>query len=224
MADDLAAGARRFLEGVPTPDRERAVNILAARPTLDLTGCAPRIATTFADADLLLVANGFVVLRSTVGQGRRSMVTCEAGEGNVLLAPSIEEELFALGTSRLLVIDAKARRRLLQIPALAERVVEQLAFTLGESQESTATFALTHHVERVRRKLLQLGRRYGHVVHDGVRIDFPVSHALLAEMIGSSRETVTRSVDELQRDGFVARRGSNYHLLVSPASVLEPAV
>jgi CRP/FNR family cyclic AMP-dependent transcriptional regulator len=224
MADDLAAGARGFLEGVPSPDRERAVNILAACPVLELVGCAPRAAMTVAGAELLLVAEGFVVLRSTVGQGRRSMVTCEAGVGNVLLAPSIEEELFALGTSRLLVIDAKARRRSLQIPALAERVVEQLAFTLGERQASSATFALTRHVERVRRKLLQLGRRYGHVGRDGIRIEFPISHALLAEMIGSSRETVTRSVDELQRDGFVARRGSTYHLLVSPGAVLDPAV
>jgi len=71
----------------------------------------------------------------------------------------------------------------------------------------------------VSRKLLQLAANYGHVVRDGVRIDFPVSHALLAEMIGSSRETVTRAVDQLQRDGFVDRRGSTYRLLVSPESI-----
>ena len=75
----------------------------------------------------------------------------------------------------------------------------------------------------MRRRLLQLGRSHGHVVRDGIRIDFPVSHALLAEMIGSSRETVTRAVDELQRAGFVARSGSTYRLLGSSESVFEPA-
>jgi predicted transcriptional regulator len=46
---------------------------------------------------------------------------------------------------------------------------------------------------------------------------------LLAEMIGSSRETVTRSLDELQRTGLVTRRGSIYFLRASPESVLGAA-
>jgi CRP-like cAMP-binding protein len=56
-----------------------------------------------------------------------------------------------------------------------------------------------------------------------VRIDFPVSHVVLAEMIGSSRETVTRALDELQRTGFVERSGHTYRLLVSPECVLGDA-
>jgi CRP-like cAMP-binding protein len=44
----------------------------------------------------------------------------------------------------------------------------------------------------VRGKLLQLARNYGRVALDGMRIDFPLSHTLLADMVGSSRETVTR--------------------------------
>jgi CRP-like cAMP-binding protein len=47
----------------------------------------------------------------------------------------------------------------------------------------------------------------------------PLSHTLLADMVGSSRETVTRSLDELRRDGFVARQGHTYRLLVSPDCV-----
>jgi Crp-like helix-turn-helix domain len=35
-------------------------------------------------------------------------------------------------------------------------------------------------------------RNYGRVALDGMRIDFPLSHTLLADMVGSSRETVTR--------------------------------
>jgi CRP-like cAMP-binding protein len=71
----------------------------------------------------------------------------------------------------------------------------------------------------VRRKLLQLARNYGRVVRDGIRIDFPISHMVIADMVGSSRETVTRALDELQRDGFVARRGRSYRLLVTPDCV-----
>jgi CRP-like cAMP-binding protein len=64
-----------------------------------------------------------------------------------------------------------------------------------------------------------LASAHGHVVCDGVRIDFPVSHALLAEMVGSSRETVTRALDHLQRGRLVVRRGSVCQLLVSPETV-----
>ena len=220
MADDLAQGAERFLEGLSSEEREYASSILAACPTLEIDG-GPRFATAFTAGALLLVVEGFAVLRSTAGRGGRSVVTCEAAPGSVVLTPSADEVLAALGRCRLVVIDGDARRRLLQIPAIAERLVDQLAVALGQRQEATANFAPTHHVERVRRKLLQLGRSHGHVVPDGIRIDFPVSHALLAEMIGSSRETVTRAVDELQRGGFVARRGSTYRLLVGPEVVLE---
>lgn len=213
MAEHLPTGVRRFLEGVSSVDRDRALKLLTANPTLTLDGVARRFADAFPPAALLLVLDGFVVVRATVADGRRSVVTCEAGPGDVILAPSAEEELCALGGARLSVIDRGARARLLEVPVVAGRIVEQLVCSLARKQEDTVQFALIHHVERVRRKFLQFARRYGHVGADGVRIDFPVSHALVGEMIGSSRETVTRAVDELQRAGFLDRRGSTYRLL-----------
>ena len=38
-------------------------------------------------------------------------------------------------------------------------------------------------------------------------------------MVGCARETATRAFDELQRTGFVTRRGRFYELLVSPESL-----
>jgi hypothetical protein len=214
----LSEGLVRFLDGLSPIDREHALGVLLSCESVDVDG-APRFATGFPKDALLLTEDGFVVVRSTSGGALRSVVTCDAGPGRILLPPAAEEVLVGLGKSRLSVIDREARAALVQIPALAERLVEQLVLGLGEKQDATANFAPTHHIDRVRRKLLQLARSYGHVVRDGVRIDFPVSHALLAEMVGSSRETVTRAVDELQRARFVDRRGSTYHLLLPPESV-----
>jgi biotin operon repressor len=223
VRDEFSSGLSRFLDGLSSEDRDHARAVLLACATIEIDAGMPRrFATVFPPGALLLVEDGFVVLRATVPRVLRSVVTCEAGAGKLLLPPLPEEVLVGLGSSRLTVIDADARGLLVRIPALAERVVEQLTFALERRQEAAANFAPTRHVDRVRRKLLQLGRSYGHVVRDGIRIDFPVSHALLAEMIGSSRETVTRAVDELQRGGFVARRGSTYRLLVSPESAVEP--
>lgn len=127
--------------------------------------------------------------------------------------------LFGLGTARLTVIPPEALARLVSVPEATRMLLEQLVATLAEKQEAIGIFANTRHIDRVRRKLIQLGRRYGRVGRDGIRIDFPVSHTVLAEMVGSSRETVTRAVDELQRTGFVARRGHTYRLLVPPEYV-----
>lgn len=121
----------------------------------------------------------------------------------------LQRKCFALVDSKLTVISPEALDALLALPGMAKTLLEQLALTLGQKQEAIGNFGSTRQIERVRRKLLQLARNYGRVVRDGVRIDFPLSHTLLADMVGSSRETVTRSLDELQRDGFVARRGHN---------------
>lgn len=219
MRDELSEGLVRLLDGLSPPDRDRAASVLLACGSIEVDADAPRVPTDFPAEALLLVEDGFVVLRATVGGAVRSVVTCEAGPGRVLLRPAPEELLVGLGRSRLTVIDAHARAELLRIPALAEQVVAQLVLALAEKQEATANFALTRHVGRVRRKLLQLAESYGHVGRDGIRIDFPLSHALLAEMIGSSRETVTRALDRLQRVGFLDRRGSTYRLLVPPESI-----
>ena len=201
---------------------DEAAEVLADCPVFELAVGEPHFRASFPGTELLAVEEGFVAVRSTPAGLARSIVTCESGPGRVLLPPGPEEVLFGLAPSRLLGIDADARDRLLSVPGTARTVLELVASTLAQKQEALGNFAHTRHVERVRRKLLQLAESYGRVSQDGIRIDFPVSHVLLADMIGSSRETVTRALDELQRTGFVTRRGHTYRLLVSAERVLDP--
>lgn len=46
-------------------------------------------------------------------------------------------------------------------------------------------------VERVRERLAQLARAHGRVAPDAIVIDVPLTHELLASMVGLARETVT---------------------------------
>jgi CRP-like cAMP-binding protein len=220
VTEELLGGLQRLLDGLPSADAKRAADVLAESSSVEIEPGVAYFRSSFPDATLLIVEDGFVVVRATFPHLSRSVITCEAGAGGVLLPPNRQEALFGLARSRVRGISTEARDKLLTYPAAAERVVEQLTSALRERRESIANFAPTRHVERVRQKLIQLARSHGHVVRDGIRIDFPVSHALLAEMIGSSRETVTRALDELQRDGFVSRNGSMYRLRASPDGVL----
>ena len=193
-----------------------AETILADCRVVEVASGEPHFRASFHDVELLMVEQGFVVLRTTPDGVARSIVTCDAGPGAFLLPPTEDEVLSALVPSRLIEIDRDVRDRLLAAPETAGFLLESIERTLAQKQEALGNFAHTRHVERVRRKLLQLAESYGRVVRSGIRIDFPVSHALLADMIGSSRETVTRALDELQQTGFVVRRGHTYRLLVSP--------
>jgi hypothetical protein len=209
----------RLLEGLPSHDAAQAAEILSGCPTVRVSAGEPYFRSSFPAAALLLVEEGFSVLRVPLPHGTRSIITCEAGPGRILLPPTQAEVLFGLVDSRLIVIPTDELDQLLLLPSTARMLLDQLATTLRQEQEAIGNFASARHLERVRRKLFQLARTYGRVGHDGIRIDFPVSHTVLAEMIGSSRETVTRALDELQRAGFVARRGHTYRLLISPGEV-----
>jgi hypothetical protein len=214
MAVDAVSRPSRLLDGLAAPDRARASAILAASTTIEIESGIPYFQSAFGGAVLLVVEDGFVVVRAAFPPPARSVVTSEAGAGAIVLPPHATEVLAGLGKSHVTPISRDVLDQLLTVPAIAARVAGRLMSALGLRQEAIANFAPTRHVERVRRKLLHLARRHGHAVREGVRIDLPVSHALLAEMIGSSRETVTRALDELRRDGFLARGGSTYCLLV----------
>ena len=105
------------------------------------------------------------------------------------------------------------------MPGMATTLFRGLESALRLRRDATSYFANVHHVDRVRQKLVQLAREFGRVNPEGVRIEFPLTHDLLAEMVASARETVTRGLDELQRSGFVARDGHSYTLLISPEAL-----
>ena len=87
---------------------------------------------------------------------------------------------------------------------------------LREREESLAQFANVAHIERLRAKLLQLARISGRLVDGGVQVELPLTHALLGQMVGSARETVSGAVRALEQEGFLVRDDGRYRLI--PAS------
>ena len=165
-------------------------------------------------AALLAVEDGFVAVRRTVSPTRRPVIVDEAAAGGMLLPPTPDEELVGLVPSCVRVISSAALDRLLSESEGAHVVWDALTSALRRREELIASLSNARHVERVREKFLRLARDYGKVDAQGVRIDLPLTHELLAEMVGSARETVTRAVDELEREGFVRREAGGYRIAV----------
>ena len=136
----------RSLEGLEPHDAERAAEILAGCSIVSVPAGEPYFRSSFDGAALVLVVEGFTVLRLARADLRRSLITCEAGPGSVLRPPGEEEVLFGLADSRLIAIPDAALDRLLRLPSAARTLLDQLAETLGQKQEAIGNFANRRHV------------------------------------------------------------------------------
>src|SRR5215211_4268851 len=165
-------------------------------------------------AALFAVEDGFVAVRRAASPPRRSVIVDESGAGGVLLPPNADDELVGLVPSCVRVISSAALDQLLSESEGARVIWDALASALRRREELIASLSNARHIERVRERFLRLARDYGKVDRRGVRIDLPLTHELLAEMVCSARETVTRAVDELERQGFVLRESGAYRVAV----------
>jgi CRP-like cAMP-binding protein len=207
------------LEALQQDQSVAAQELLALAPQAKLRSGAVRSVSAFPNARILVVEEGFVILRGTDPAPGRGVVICHGGAGTFLpfIAPS--HDIVALVDSRVTVITVDIYEQLLELPGAAQALLRGIEATVRQKQRTILALASSHHVDRLREKLLQLAEDHGRVGRDGVVLKLPVTHELLAEMIGSTRETVTRAVDALERDGFLRRQGREYVLRVSPGAL-----
>lgn len=201
-----------LVEGIPEREKARIDRTLESCVTLSL-----RVGSSIEDgrlrkASLVAVEDGLVAVMCAAEAGERRMVVALGGSRSLLLPPGPNERLEALTDARLTLITEKAHAALLEVPAAATAIVEALAARLRDCQESLSQFSEARHVGRVRSKLAQLGRMYGKAGPGGVWLSLPLTHEVLAAMVGSTRETVTRAMSQLAREGFVGHERGAYRL------------
>src|SRR5215467_5783794 len=95
-----SVGLGLLLAEVPPADAARAGELVRAAATVDVAASVPYLATSFAHAALLVVDDGFVVLRAVSDGLGRSVITSDAGAGRLMLPPAGDEVLYALVPSR----------------------------------------------------------------------------------------------------------------------------
>jgi CRP-like cAMP-binding protein len=201
---------------VPPTETARVESALAFCSPLSLPRGSSLRADRFDGVPLISVEDGIVVVWAADPGSPRRIVVSMAGPRSILVAPAAHERLEALADCRLTLIGTSTHRRLLEITAAAEVVVEAVGGGLRDCRESLAHFGAPHHTDRLRQKLVQLARRYGKVGTDGLVLDLPLTHELLADMVGSTRETVTRSLARLAEEGFVRHERGRYLVAVAP--------
>ena len=181
------------------------------------------------DAVVVGVEEGFVFISTetadtAIGNGnghRRRVVVATGQQGMLLAAPAVGEQLEALTAARVSIVAAGPLEALLGLPPVAEAITRAFVDGLRDRQASIRNCTFVRHSERVRHTLLQLAGTYGRVVPRGIRIDFPLTHQLLADMVGSARETVSLALAELSSEGFLDRHQRDYIIRVGPHELLS---
>ena len=199
--------------------RRRVTALLEGCPQLELPVGSSRGPDELQAAVLLLVDAGTVALVRSAEATARRIVLALAGPRDLLLPPGPDDRLTAVTHARLTVVGTETYSALLASPEAAAEIADLLAEAICERERSLGTLARFPHVERVRAKLLQLAQSHGRVSERGVLIRLPLTHDLLAGMVGSARETVTWAIRELVEEGFVSREGRLYRLHVPPGEI-----
>ena len=188
-------------------------------PAVALPAGSRRGTADLPAARLFVVEEGVVALRSPVAERRRNMVVACCTVGAVFPRPRDGETLQSLTDAWLTVVGHDVWSHLMSSAPVAELLLGGLEDMLLRQREAVRSLSAIRHVDRVRDALVELARDHGRVCRDGIRIDLPLTHELIADMVGCARETVTRALEELAASGFVARRGRFYHLLIDASAL-----
>lgn len=200
-----------------------ATRVLRRCPRVELGARRAIGAPDLPRAKLVVVERGVILLTADRAGSVRPIVIAVMGSGAVFAPPRRNEQLVGLTDALVRIVPPREYGLLLALPQVADVLVERLLEALRERQENLANATGGVHSDRLREKLFQLARSHGKVSPDGVEIELPLTHELLAQMVGSARETVTCSLARLQREGLLVRTGRGYRLNVL-ANSLETAV
>jgi CRP-like cAMP-binding protein len=90
--------------------------------------------------------------------------------------------------------------------------------------DSIATLATIRHFPRVEDRVLlalwHLGSTWGRVNHRGMIVPFRLTHAVLGEIAGAQRPTVTLAIGTLRRQGHLIRDEDGCYVITPTAEPL----
>lgn len=161
-------------------------------------------------AGVFCIFEGQVKVFRTAGDGREKIVKI-TGRGDVLGFSSLfAEESYsnsaqALEDSTICFVDRNAFFPLLsRSPDLAMEVIKKLSRDILVIQTHAADLGMKAADQRLAGLLLMLKETFGVQRRDGIVLSLPLSRKELAEMIGTTTETLIRLLSRFQDEGLVA--------------------
>ncbi|MEX0704595.1 MAG: Crp/Fnr family transcriptional regulator [Planctomycetales bacterium] len=159
---------------------------------------------------VLLLTSGRVKIYHLTAEGKQAVLALvEPGEifGELAVFGEGRREEFAetMEKSTLVLIPGEAVRELMeQHPLVSMQVTRLMGLRRQQVERRLKSLLFRSNRERLAFLLLELAEKYGQPSSQSILIGIRLSHQELANIIGSTRETVTVLLGELQAEGLIA--------------------
>ena len=91
-----------------------------------------------------------------------------------------------------------------QHPSVSRLCLRAMSARMGVLSNILVNLVANDAHTRIRRLILQLGARYGVRAGNEILLRMPITHQEIADMTGANRQTVTRILGELRREGALS--------------------
>ena len=218
------------------PVRDRAacaVLGIAEREELARAGRTRRLSkgeTLFAagasEAACATLVSGALKITSTDSDGRERILSLVHPSGFVgeMFGPYMRHDVVALGDSELCVFSgADFAKAIERYPQLGQALLRRTQEDLFASRELLALTGNAPAEARVAGALLSLAKAASDSpCHPASRFDLPLSRGELADMLGLTIETISRTLTRFERAGAIRRDGKRGIELIDPALLPLP--
>lgn len=158
---------------------------------------------------IYLISTGMVKISKISDEGREKTLTIlESGDffGEMALLDGGVRSATAqaLRDTRLLLIYREDFLELLHnYPEIGSKIIAVLSQRLRETNRQLENAHFKTVTERVKNFLMKLAREKGKSVKEGTLIEQKLTHQELGNLVGTSRESVTRTLNKLQEQGWL---------------------
>jgi len=166
------------------------------------------------EGDTLFIISSGQVKVSIVSEDGREVILSILGQGNFFGEMSLLDgnprsaNVTTMSETELLIIRRADFLRLIhRIPDIAIKLLSVLASRLRKTDRKIEGLALSDVTGRITQTLLQLAEEQGAPGTDGILIRNRPTHQELANMSGTTRETVSRVLKRLEAQGYIVPKG-----------------
>ena len=202
-----------------SPDELRRIEMRSRARTF------PRKSPIYLPADearsVYLLAKGRAKICHLTPEGKQSILAfIEPGElfGELAILDSgaREEYAEAIEVSTVVMIPGDEIQRLMaDLPELSFGITKMIGMRRRRIERRLKNLLFLSNRERLTHLLLELAEQYGKSTSDGIQLGIKLSHQDLASVIGSTRETVTVVLGEMQSEKLL-KIGRRNILLLDP--------
>ena len=168
------------------------------------------------EGDTLFVIHRGQVKVSIVSEDGREVILSILSEGDFFGEMSLLDgnprsaNVTTMQETELLMLRRADFVRLIQnAPQIAVKLLSVLAGRLRKTDRQIEGLALSDVTGRITQTLLQLADEYGTPTAEGILVRNRPTHQDLANMSGTTRETVSRVLKRLENQGYIAPRGKD---------------